>query len=89
MRINLPGCPELPELPPLFWAQYNTELAHWQKFFAEPDQAQAPIGELRAEVLAAIKRRLKILNRGGRKAGRALFELSGYLACLTVIDSRN
>jgi hypothetical protein len=89
MRVNLPGCPELPELPPMFWAQYNTELAYWQKFFANPDPDGAPIGEMRATVLAAIRRRLKTLDRGGKNAGRALFELSGYLACLTVIDSRN
>jgi hypothetical protein len=43
---------------------------------------------MRIAVLKAIKRRLKNLERG-KNAGRALFELSDYLACLTVIDSRN
>ena len=88
MQANLPGCPPLPEFPPIFWNRFNEQLTYWQKFFAQPDTEGAPVEEMRIAVLKAIKRRLKNLERG-KNAGRALFELSDYLACLTVIDSRN
>ena len=48
----------------------------------------APIDALREECLARIKTRLKRIN-AGKNAGRSLFELADYVACLTVIDSRN
>ena len=89
MQPNIPGCPPLPELPPLFWNRSNEQLAYWQNFFAHPDPGEPPVAEMRTAVLAAIKRRLKTLDRGGKNAGRALFKLSDFLACLTVINSRN
>jgi len=39
--------------------------------------------------IARIKTRLKRISKGGKNAGRSLFELSDFVACLTVIDSRN
>jgi hypothetical protein len=43
---------------------------------------------LREECLARIKSRLKRIE-AGKNGGRSLFELADYVACLTVIDSRN
>jgi uncharacterized small protein (DUF1192 family) len=43
---------------------------------------------LREECISRIKTRLKRIN-AGKNAGRSLFELSDYVACLSVIDSRD
>jgi uncharacterized small protein (DUF1192 family) len=43
---------------------------------------------MRKLCISRIKARLKRIY-AGKNAGRALFELSDYVACLTVIDSRN
>jgi hypothetical protein len=43
---------------------------------------------MREICVARIKTRLKRIY-AGKNAGRALFELADYVACLTVIDSRN
>jgi hypothetical protein len=50
--------------------------------------APAPIHALREECIARIKTRLKRINVG-KNAGRSLFELADYIACLNAIDSRN
>jgi hypothetical protein len=50
--------------------------------------APAPIDALREECIARMKTRLKRIN-AGKNAGRSLFELTDYVACLSVIDSRN
>ena len=47
-----------------------------------------PLPALREECIARIKARLKRIE-AGKNAGRSLFELADYIACLTVIDSRN
>lgn len=39
--------------------------------------------------IARIQTRLKRVDKGGKNAGRALFEMSEFVACLRVIDSRN
>ena len=39
--------------------------------------------------IAHIKTRLKRIYKRGKNAGRALFELSEFVACLIVIESRN
>ena len=48
-----------------------------------------PSEEMRKICIARIKTRLKRIYAGKKNAGRSLFELSEYVACLTVIDSRN
>jgi hypothetical protein len=45
-------------------------------------------GELRKLCMARIKTRLKRIS-AKKNAGLALFDLSDYLACLMVIESRN
>ena len=82
------SCPPLPELPPLFWGRVTEQIAYWQDFFARATRDDAPAKEMREECIACIKKRLKRLA-SGKNAGRALFELADYVACLTVIDSRN
>ena len=44
---------------------------------------------MRQQCIARIKTRLKRLYKGGKNAGRSLFELSEFVACLIVIESRN
>jgi hypothetical protein len=82
------SCPPLPDLPPLFWNRVAEQIAYWQNFYAQPDSDPAPIDAMREECVARIKTRLKRLYTG-KNPGRALFELADYVACLTVIDSRN
>src|ERR1039458_4603090 len=50
--------------------------------------APAPINALREESIARIKTRLKRIP-ASKNAGRCLFELADYVACLSVTDSRN
>ena len=82
-----PSCPELPDFPPLFWNRVTERIAYWQNCFAQPDPP--PVEEMRKICIARIKTRLKRISKGGKNAGRSLFELSEFVACLTVIDSRN
>jgi hypothetical protein len=89
MQSLPPSCPPLPELPPLFWNRVTEQVAYWQEFFAHPAPDDAPPAEMREECLARIKTRLKRIYAGKKNAGRSLFELADYVACLSVIDSRN
>ena len=82
------SCPPLPELPPLFWNRVTEQVAYWQDFFAKLPPEEAPTAEMRQTCIARIKTRLKRLDTG-KNAGRALFEMADYVACLRVIDSRN
>jgi hypothetical protein len=82
-----PSCPELPDLPPLFWNRVTERVAYWQSYFAQPDAP--PIENMRVECIARIKTRLKRIYKRGKNAGRSLFELSEFVACLIVIESRN
>jgi hypothetical protein len=88
MHALPPSCPPLPELPPLFWNRVAEQIAYWQKFYAQPGPDPAPIAAMREECINCIKKRLKRIY-AGKNAGRALFELADYVACLSVIDSRN
>ncbi len=88
MQALPPSCPPLPDLSPLFWSRVAERVAFWQSYCAQSDPAPPPIDALREECLARIKTRLKRIN-AGKNAGRSLFELADYVACLTVIDSRN
>jgi hypothetical protein len=88
MQSLPPSCPPLPELPPLFWTRVAEQGAYWQDFFARSDPKDAPSAEMRGVCIARIKTRLKRIY-AGKNPGRALFELADYVACLTVIDSRN
>jgi hypothetical protein len=81
-----PSCPELPDLPPLFWNRVNERIEYWQGVFAQPEPP--PVEQMRKVCVARIKTRLKRMN-AGKNAGRSLFELSEFVACLTVIDARN
>jgi len=87
MQTPPPSCPPLPDLPPLFWNRVTERIEYWQSYFAQPDAPR--IKEMREECIARIKTRLKRIDKGGKNAGRSLFELSEFVACLTVIDSRN
>jgi hypothetical protein len=82
------SCPPLPELPPLFWNRVTERIAFWQDYFAHPDPNDPPLDSMRKQCIARIKTRLKRIY-AGKNAGRSLFELSEFVACLTVIDSRN
>jgi len=88
MRALLQACPPLPDLPPLFWNRVAERIAYWQSYCAQSKPAPAPIEALRKECISRIKTRLKRID-AGKNAGRSLFELADYVACLTVIDSRN
>jgi len=44
---------------------------------------------MREICVARIKTHLKRIYAGKKNAGRSLFEMAHYVACLTVIDSRN
>ena len=88
MRALPPSCPPLPDLPPLFWNEVAKQIEHWQEFFAKSDPSEAPVGEMRKVCIARIKTRLKRIY-AGKQAGRSLFEMAHYVACLTVVDSRN
>jgi len=81
-------CPPLPDLPPLFWTRVTERIAYWQGYYAQTDPEPAPVEEMRKICIARIKTRLKRIQ-AGKNAGRSLFELSEYVACLTVINSRN
>jgi len=83
------SCPPLPELPPLFWNEVNKQIPHWQEFFATAGPDEAPAGKMREVCIARIKTRLKRIYTGKKNAGRSLFEMAHYVACLTVIDARN
>ena len=84
-----PSCPPLPELPPLFWNRVHERIAHWQEVLSHPHQpGDYTPDQLRKLCVARIKTRLKRMEQG-KNAGRALFELSEYLACLIVVESRN
>ena len=82
------SCPPLPELPPIFWNRVTEQLDYWQKVCAEAASDPPCIEEMRKVCIARIKTRLRRLETG-KNPGRALFELADYVACLTVIDSRN
>jgi hypothetical protein len=81
-----PSCPPLPDLPPLFWNRVAERIEYWQSCFAQPDPP--PVEEMRKICIARIKTRLKRVYTG-KNAGKSLFEISEYVACLSVIDSRN
>ncbi len=88
MQALPPSCPKLPDLPPLFWTEVAKEIAHWQELFANAAPGEASPDEMRKLCIARIKTRLKRIH-ARKNAGRALFEMSHYIACLTVIESRN
>ena len=88
MQALPPSCPALPDLPPLFWTRVNEQIAYWQDFFAHATPDDAPPDAMRKICIARIKTRLKRID-AGKNAGRSLFEMADYVACLTVIDSRN
>ena len=88
MQALPPSCPPLPDLPPLFWNEVAKQVAYWQEFFAEASPGDANPAEMRKVCLTRIKTHLKRLY-AGKLAGRGLFEMAHYVACLTVIDSRN
>ena len=88
MQALPPSCPPLPELPPLFWTRVAEQIAYWQDFFAHSDPEETYPDEMRKICIARIKARRKRIY-AGKNAGRALFEMADYVACLTVIDSRN
>lgn len=81
-----PSCPELPELPPLFWNRVNERIEYWQACFAQPSPPS--VEQTRKYCIARIKTRLKRIYER-KNAGRSLFELSEFVACLIVIESRN
>ena len=89
MKALPPSCPILPELPPLFWSRVVERIAYWQNYYAQRDPTPAPIATMRKICISRIKTRLKRISTGGKNAGRSLFELSEYVACLSVIESRN
>jgi len=88
MQALPPSCPPLPELPPLFWNEVTKQIPHWQEFFARAAPGEADPGVVRKICIARIKTRLKRIY-AGKSAGRSLFEMAHYVACLTVIESRN
>ena len=88
MQALPPSCPPLPDLPPLFWNRVAEQVAYWQSYFAQSDPDPAPVDAMREICIARIKTRLKRIY-AGKNAGRNLFELADYVACLKVIDSRN
>jgi len=82
------SCPPLPDLPPLFWNEVAKQVAYWQEFFAQAAPGDAPADTMRKVCITRIRTRLKRVY-AGKNAGRSLFEMAHYVACLTVIDSRN
>ena len=86
MQSLPPSCPELPDVPPLFWNRVNERIEYWQSVFAEPDPPA--VEEMRKICIARIETRLKRIY-ARKNAGRSLFELSEFVACLIVIESRN
>jgi hypothetical protein len=84
-----PSCPPLPELPPLFWNQVAERIAYWQEFYTQAKPDEAPIDEMREYCVTQIKKCLKRIYAGRKNAGRSLFEMAEFVACLSVIDSRN
>ena len=88
MHALPPSCPPLPDLPPLFWNRVAEQVAYWQDFFAHSDSEESYPDEMRKVCIACIKTLLKCIY-AGKNAGRSLFEMANYVACLTVIDSRN
>jgi hypothetical protein len=88
MKSLPPSCPPLPDLPPLFWNRVAERIAYWQNLYAQPDPDPPPLDAMRKACIARIKTRLKRIY-AGKNAGRSLFELAEFVACLTVIDSRN
>jgi len=83
-----PSCPPLPDLPPLFWNRVAERIPYWQNYFAQAEPKPPPLEEMRKICIARIKTRLKRVY-AGKNGGRNLFEISEYVACLSVIDSRN
>jgi hypothetical protein len=88
MQVLPPSCPTLPELPPLFWTRVTEQIAYWQGFFAQAEAHTAPPDAMREICIKRIKTRLRRIH-AGKDAGRSLFEMADFVACLTVIDSRN
>jgi hypothetical protein len=82
------ACPPLPDLPPFFWDEVAKNIAYWQDVLAQRNPDDPPLTTMRKQCIARIKTRLRRIE-AGRNAGRSLFEISHYIACLTVIDSRN
>jgi hypothetical protein len=89
MQALPPSCPPLPDLPPLFWNEVTKQVAYWQEFFATAAPGAAAPDEMRKVCISRIKTRLKRVYAGKQNAGRSLFEMAQYVACLTVIESRN
>ncbi len=83
------SCPPLPELPPLFWNEVAKQTAYWQEFFAKAAPGETSPAKMRETCIARINTRLKRIRAGKKNAGRSLFEMAHFVACLTVIDSRN
>ena len=82
-------CPPLPELPPLFWNRVSERISYWHSFYLDKSERPPPLEEMRQVCIQSIKKRLKNIYAGKKNAGRSMFELADYYACLTVIDSRN
>ena len=75
--------------PGLSSYRVNEQIAFWQEAFSHPYQpGDYTPDQMRKLCVARIKTRLKRIA-AQKNAGRALFELSDYLACLMVIESRN
>lgn len=89
MQALPPSCPPLPELPPLFWNRVNERISYWQEFYAQAKPEHAPVDEMREFCIANINKRLKRIYAGKKNAGRSLFEMAEFVACLSVIESRN
>ncbi len=79
----------MPELPPLFWDEVNQQIPHWQEVFANAKPGELCADEMRGICITRIKIRLRRVYARKRNAGRALYEMAHYVACLTVIESRN
>jgi hypothetical protein len=89
MHALPPSCPPIPDFPPLFWNRVNEQIVFWQEVFSHPyEPGDYTPDQMRKLCVARIKTRLKRIA-AQKNAGRALFELSDYLACLMVIESRN
>ena len=89
MHALPPSCPPLPDFPPLFWNRVNEQIVFWQEAFSHPyEPGDYTPDQMRKICVARIKTRLKRIA-DQKNAGRALFELADFLACLMVIESRN
>ena len=89
MHALPPSCPPLPDFPPLFWNRVNEQIVFWQEAFSHPyEPGDYTPDQMRKLCVARIKTRLNRIA-AQKNAGRALFELADFLACLMVIESRN